>query len=219
MSLQAKLIKEKISNTKLGEAIDILVQNPSSKAAEQEAIQIKHRYNVLKKKERVYTISSDAATLERNQIIEAIFNLLKDDSSDTPPKKNTRKWLPIMIAVPILSFLIFFAIQFNWFAPKTSPQQSFQITRDYHEGLAAVFQDKWGFINQKGELVIPLVYDAVENFNNNMALVKKGEQSHYINPQGICVKNCEGTDAMQIEFNGNNNKAIDARGGSVIINE
>lgn len=55
----------------------------------------------------------------------------------------------------------------------------------FSEGLAAVKKDdKWGFINTKGKMVIKAKYDEVENFTNGFAEVKINEKWGYINTSG-----------------------------------
>lgn len=44
--------------------------------------------------------------------------------------------------------------------------------------------DKWGYINEKGKMVIPAQYDEVNGFSCGYALVSKDEQYHYINTDG-----------------------------------
>ena len=44
--------------------------------------------------------------------------------------------------------------------------------------------DKWGYINHKGEIVIPIQYDWVSIFRNSEAWVKKQGEWLRIDPQG-----------------------------------
>lgn len=60
---------------------------------------------------------------------------------------------------------------------------------DFKEGLAKVNRgccgsEKWGYINTKGEEVIPLIYDNLEDFHFGMAFAKIGSASGYINLKG-----------------------------------
>lgn len=43
---------------------------------------------------------------------------------------------------------------------------------------------KMGFINEKGEFIIPCIYDTARSFSNGIAYVKKDGKSGYINTQG-----------------------------------
>lgn len=64
---------------------------------------------------------------------------------------------------------------------------------NFSEGLAKVtLNNKHGFINKKGKVVIPLVYHKVSSFENGRALVKKESSNGnifygYINPQGKVI--------------------------------
>jgi len=44
--------------------------------------------------------------------------------------------------------------------------------------------EKWGYINEKGKMVIPAQYDEVNGFSCGYALVSKDGQYHYINTEG-----------------------------------
>jgi hypothetical protein len=60
--------------------------------------------------------------------------------------------------------------------------------RNFSEGLAAVKQEKWGFINAKGEIIIPAQYDEAYMFQNGMAGVWKDGKAFYIDSKGKFVK-------------------------------
>ncbi len=81
------------------------------------------------------------------------------------------------------------------------------IIRNFHEGLAAVgekslhpdfeFYERWGFINVLGELVIPLKYNQVSDFNDGFCNVKFGgefsdEIEIIINNKGQTLLNFQG---------------------------
>lgn len=54
--------------------------------------------------------------------------------------------------------------------------------RGESEGLMASSKNgKWGFINSKGEVIIPFIYDSVTNFYENESKVVKGEKKFKIN--------------------------------------
>ncbi|MDD2496384.1 MAG: WG repeat-containing protein [Clostridia bacterium] len=63
------------------------------------------------------------------------------------------------------------------------------------EGLARIVTDskpyggetKCGFIDENGEIVIPIIYDSVRDFRNGHALVKKDEAWHKIDKTGKIV--------------------------------
>lgn len=71
-------------------------------------------------------------------------------------------------------------------------KRNLKLTGDYDEariftfGLAPVSKNKkWGFIDETGKLVIPLVYDQVEYFTqNNLSAVTKNGKSGFIDKHG-----------------------------------
>lgn len=63
---------------------------------------------------------------------------------------------------------------------------------DFHEGMASVHRDnKAGFINVKGEEVIPCIYDDVCGFSEGYAAVRKNDLWGYINTKGEEVIPCK----------------------------
>ena len=69
--------------------------------------------------------------------------------------------------------------------------KQFERVSSFSEGLAGVEQnEKWGFINTKGEVVIPCIYDEATWFSEGLAKVKqkrqmglyqhKGRGSHFL---------------------------------------
>ncbi len=55
----------------------------------------------------------------------------------------------------------------------------------FSEGLVGVkLKDKWGFINQSGELVIPYQFDQVQRFSGGVATVRVGKLWGVISPKG-----------------------------------
>ncbi len=59
----------------------------------------------------------------------------------------------------------------------------------FKENMAFVKKDgKYGYINDKGELIIPMNYDLAENFKNNEAKVKLNDSSFFINKLGVIIK-------------------------------
>lgn len=63
--------------------------------------------------------------------------------------------------------------------------QGYENVLEFSESLAAARQDgKWGFIDDKGELKIPLKYDEAKKFNHGIAQVKEGDKEVFINHQG-----------------------------------
>ena len=75
-------------------------------------------------------------------------------------------------------------------------QPKFDYARSFSDSVAAVYKGckfinngehleindgKWGFINLKGDLIIPFIYDEVSDFNNGHANVKENGKSIIIN--------------------------------------
>jgi hypothetical protein len=77
-------------------------------------------------------------------------------------------------------------------ADDTETQSSYDYIDEFHEGLARVRKGlKWGYIDETGNIVIPLIYKIAYNFENDVAIVSKTivtsvyNYSHgYINREG-----------------------------------
>lgn len=63
----------------------------------------------------------------------------------------------------------------------------------YNEGLCPVEvnDDKWGYIDYTGKIVIDTIYDDAYNFSEGLAHVKKGTESWFINKKGEKVISAE----------------------------
>lgn len=59
--------------------------------------------------------------------------------------------------------------------------------RPYYEGLALVRDRGFGFIDKKGEIVIPIQYDIAYSFSNGLALVNKDRKYGFIDKFGQTV--------------------------------
>ena len=67
---------------------------------------------------------------------------------------------------------------------------------DFSEGFAAVKKDdKWGYINTKGEQIIECKFDDFDDFNEGFAAVKKDGKWEYINSKGEQIVECKFDDA------------------------
>ena len=79
-------------------------------------------------------------------------------------------------------------------------------TRDFSEGLAAVFKDsKWGFIDTTGKLVIPCEWDGIDStkqtvFYGGFAHVEKDDKWGIIDTAGTLVVPCEYDDRWDLYF-------------------
>jgi len=73
------------------------------------------------------------------------------------------------------------------------------VANPFSGGLAPVYnnQNKGGYINLSGDLIIPDIYEYADHFNEGLALVESGLYIGYINPKGAYVIPC-------IHYNGLN---------------
>lgn len=68
---------------------------------------------------------------------------------------------------------------------------AFYYARNFSEGLAAVQRDKdgeMGYINKKGRVVIPLVYDDAFPFSEGLGLVKKDGRYGFVDLEGEVIE-------------------------------
>ena len=64
-------------------------------------------------------------------------------------------------------------------------RKKYDYVRDFHEGFARVeLNDKWGFVNQKGEEVVELKYVKVYNFHEGLAQVMLNRKWGYVDTKG-----------------------------------
>lgn len=61
----------------------------------------------------------------------------------------------------------------------------------FSDGLAPVLMNWWGYINAKGEVVIPPVFDLASPFSYGRSEVVYQGESHHMDTEGRCVKNCK----------------------------
>lgn len=62
--------------------------------------------------------------------------------------------------------------------------------RDFSEGLVAVLKkDKWGYMDKKGNIVMPFEYETASDFSNGLATVSKDYKYGAINHSGDSVIN------------------------------
>ncbi len=63
---------------------------------------------------------------------------------------------------------------------------------DFHQGLARVWDKatgKYGYIDKKGNEVVPCRFDEAEDLSEGLAVVRVGEKSGYVNTKGECTMN------------------------------
>ncbi len=70
-------------------------------------------------------------------------------------------------------------------------QPIYQNAYQFTDGLAPVSVGLWGYINTKGEFFVPPVFDIASPFSWGRAEVIYRGQTHKMNTQGKCVKNCK----------------------------
>ena len=71
---------------------------------------------------------------------------------------------------------------------QNSKYPTYDFVGDFSEGLARVRLDsKWGYINEAGEEIIPLIYDYAHDFHNGTTNVKFGNENPRINRQNKIV--------------------------------
>lgn len=109
-----------------------------------------------------------------NYIIEPQFKDAKNFENDAARVKSDKGW-------------IFVNIQNKTFP--SSPDQ-YEIRKDFSDGMAYILKDKlFGYINNKGEIVIQAQFQDVGNFNNGYAPVFIEKQWGYINKSGDYMVN------------------------------
>ena len=68
----------------------------------------------------------------------------------------------------------------------------FDCVCEFNEGFAAVLKDdRWGYINTKGEQIIECKFDDAGNFSEGFAVVFKDGKCGYINTKGEQIVECK----------------------------
>lgn len=69
---------------------------------------------------------------------------------------------------------------------ETAISTPFSICGDFHNGRAYVMgkNNKYGFINNRGDEIIPCIYDEVRDFSDSIALVRISDTLYYIDTEG-----------------------------------
>ena len=87
----------------------------------------------------------------------------------------------------------------------------------FHEGLASVeLDEKCGYINDKGEVVIPLEYETAMSFSSGLAAVTKRDKFGYINKENTVVIPFE-YDAATIFVDGEAKVKKDGKWGTISL--
>jgi hypothetical protein len=66
--------------------------------------------------------------------------------------------------------------------------QKYKVYHPFSEGLARVnMNDKWGYINDQGEVVIDFIFDDAKDFHHGIAGVKVGDAWGFVNNKGTII--------------------------------
>ena len=91
-----------------------------------------------------------------------------------------------------LSFLLFFLLS-SLHAQNEPWRDEYRQVDDFHDGLAAVWlhNKKWGFVNEKGTLVIPAVFDEAYSFDEGVSRVVRNDLYGLIDKKGKFIVPCQ----------------------------
>ena len=94
--------------------------------------------------------------------------------------------------------ILFFIGVFIWsIAPGQSWTKQYDHVNEPCCGLAKVGKDhKYGFVNAKGKVVIPLIYDEVLNFSEGIAAVSKAAKWGFVDSTGKEITPLQYSDAL-----------------------
>ena len=74
----------------------------------------------------------------------------------------------------------------------TEAVQKYDVLNSFHEGLAIVKKDqKYGYIDGKGNEVVPCIYDYIDNFSEGLARVWNDDLYGFVDKTGKEVIPCE----------------------------
>ncbi len=66
-----------------------------------------------------------------------------------------------------------------------TPLKNYDNVHGFNDGFVQVLKDgKWGFVDQTGKEVVPLIYDSTENFNDGFARVEKNGKYGFVDKTG-----------------------------------
>ena len=91
-----------------------------------------------------------------------------------------------------LSFLLFFLFSLLYAQNEVWRDQYEQVD-GFYDGLAAVrhHNGKWGFVNEKGTLVIPAVFDEAYSFDEGVSRVVRNDLYGLIDKKGKFIVPCK----------------------------
>ena len=75
---------------------------------------------------------------------------------------------------------------------KKSEKDFFDCILKSSEGLSAVrignvYQGKWGFVDLQNNIIVPIIYDAVEDFSEGVSAVRIGNKCGFVNKKGTPI--------------------------------
>ena len=90
-----------------------------------------------------------------------------------------------------LSFLLFFLLS-SLHAQNEPWRNNYRQVDDFQDGLAAVWlhNKKWGFVDEKGTLVIPAVFDEAYSFDEGVSRVVRNDLYGLIDKKGKFIVPC-----------------------------
>ena len=91
-----------------------------------------------------------------------------------------------------LSFLLFFLLS-SLHAQNEPWRNNYRQVDDFQDGLAAVWlhNKKWGFVDEKGTLVIPAVFDEAYSFDEGVSRVVRNDLYGLIDKKGKFIVPCQ----------------------------
>jgi len=91
-----------------------------------------------------------------------------------------------------LSFLLFFLLS-SLHAQNEPWRNDYKQVNDFYDGLAAVWlhNGKWGFVNEKGTLVIPAEFDYTYSFDEGVSRVVRNDLYGLIDKKGKFIVPCQ----------------------------
>ncbi len=94
----------------------------------------------------------------------------------------------VLLLLAALSFSSFGETMAKMVSVLVEPSLVYEKVYDFNEGLSAVYQDdRCGFIDKTGELVIPIAFEGAGYFFEGLARVKKDDRWGFINKSGELV--------------------------------
>ena len=92
----------------------------------------------------------------------------------------------------LLIFILLYSLS-SLHAQNETWRDDYRQVMDFEEGLAAVWHHngKWGFVNEKGKLVIPVQFDGTDSFNDGVCRVVNNNLYGLIDKKGKFIVPCK----------------------------